>query len=268
MTVFTAHEITHENHEEFDAISYSKFKYGLTTKGPIYAFELMEVFKKYNLNTGSNYIVYSSPYQHIPTATYCMAQSFFELLKTEMHGYGKEVLFRKLYRNPTYTVDYGTLTKDERLNLIGNDTFSFVTAPKKKHILIFLDDVKVTGSHEHVLKNSIAHFRVNNECILGYYAIVNQMLPAKHEHLINEAAISNIYDIIDLIKHKDFKFNTRVIKRILISTSADFHQLLDSIELRALSAIASLSKSNGYAEITEYSTNYNILLEHLNNFKD
>ena len=60
-----------------------------------------------------------------------MALEFFELLRKRALPYGRTVKFEKLFRDPTYTVDYGTLTKEERLKLIGQDTFSFIKTPEK-----------------------------------------------------------------------------------------------------------------------------------------
>ena len=189
-----------------------------------------------------------------------MAREFFELLKERVQPYGKKVKFEKLFRDPTYTVDYGTLTKEDRLNLIGQDTFSFINTPDKDFTLIFLDDVKVTGSHEHVLKKSIKKFDIQNQWILGYYAIVDSELPAKYEHDINEAAISGIGDLVQLSQQVDFAFNTRVIKRLLISEPRDFDYVLTSLRIDQLRSMRALAESNGYQNIEAYQTNYKKLL--------
>jgi hypothetical protein len=257
---FTAFTITANNKSDFDTVSYSQFKYGCTTHGIRFAKKLFDVFDQNLFDSKKDYIVYSSPYQSIPTATYCMAREFFELLKERMQPYGRKVKFEKLFRDPTYTVDYGTLTREDRLKLIGQDTFSFIKTPKEDFTLIFLDDVKVTGSHEHVLKNSIKKLDIQNPLILGYYAIVHPELPAKYEHDINEAAISGIEDLVQIGQQVDFEFNTRVVKRLLISEPHDFDYVLTSLKNDQLRSMRKLAESNGYHNIEAYQTNYEKLL--------
>jgi len=253
---FTALTITAKNKDDFDAVSYSRFKYGSRTPGVHFAKKLFNDFDQHLFDKNKDYIIYSSPYQCIPTATYGMALEFFELLKNRALMYGRTVRFEKLFRDPTYTVDYGTLTKEERLKLIGQDTFSFIKTPEKDFTLIFLDDVKVTGSHEHVLKNSIKRFDIQNHCILGYYAIVDPELPAKYEHDINEAAINGIEDLVQISQQLDFAFNTRVIKRLLISEPHDFEYVLTSLKGDQLKSMRALAESNGYNDIDAYKANY------------
>jgi len=259
---FTAFTITAQNKNEFDEIGYSQFKYGSTNLGVQFGKVLFDVFYENLFDRTRDYIVYSSPFQSIPTATYSMALEFFKLLKERMVPHGRKVKFEKLFRDPTYTVDYGTLTKKERLKLIGQDTFSFIETPNKDYTLIFLDDVKVTGSHEYVLKNSIKRFDIKNRCILGYYAIVDSGLPAKYEHDLNEAAINGIEDLIQISQQGDFAFNTRVIKRLLISETRDFDYVLTSLKEDQLKLMRELAKSNGYNEIKAYKVNYD-KLEHI-----
>lgn len=264
LVTFTAKNINSSNYTEFDATSYSEFKYGLAAHGLRFAGELFQVFETELMNIETDYIVYSSPYQSIPTATYSMAFEFYTLLKHRMSDFGKSVKFEKLFRDPTYTVDYGTLNKEERLKLIGNDVFSFVKAPEPGYTLIFLDDVKVTGSHEHVLRNSLKTFSIENDCLLGYYAIVDADLPAHFEHEINERAIRGLKSISSLMSKDDFTFNTRVIKRILISPYQDFDHFLSIIGMEQLRQIQKLAHSNGYHEISDYKRNYSKLNEALN----
>jgi hypothetical protein len=256
---FNALTITERNKSDFDAISYSEFKYGITTHGIRFANKLFSVFDEKLFDSNLDYIVYSSPFQSIPTATYSMALEFYKLLKKRAEPLGRSVKFEKLFRDPTYTVDYGTLTKEKRLKLIGEDTFSFIKTPNQEFTLIFLDDIKVTGSHEFVLRNSIEKFKLRNHCILGYYAIVHPELPAKYEHDINEAAIGGMKDLINITQHTDFKFNTRIIKRLLISKPRDFEHVLNSLNVNQLRLILDLATSNRYHQIEAYWTNIQTL---------
>lgn len=260
---FNALTITAKNKGNFDEVSYSRFKYGSTAHGVHYGKELFYAFEQNIFDSARNYIVYSSPYQSIPTASYCMTLEFFKLLKQRSLPFGRTVKLEKLFRDPTYTVDYGTLTKEERLKLIGQDTFSFIKSPPEDFTLIFLDDIKVTGSHEHVLKNSIERFGIQNQCILGYYAIVEPQLPPNYEHDINEAAINGIEDLVHISQQGDFVFNTRVIKRLLISDPSDFEYVLTALQDDQLNLMRTLAESNGYHNIDAYVENFKQLVQRL-----
>ena len=70
----------------------------------------------------------------------------------------KKIELRKINRTTTYSVDYGELSAKERLKLISNDIFKINENFNGDEILIFIDDIKITGSHEFVIKRMLKKY--------------------------------------------------------------------------------------------------------------
>ena len=111
--------------------------------------------------------VFSSPYFYIPTATFTITEAFLDLLTNKYPE--KNIEQKKINRTTTYSVDYGNLSASERLKLISNDIFKIDEKIKKNELLIFIDDIKITGSHEFVVKKMLKSYSISNECIFLYH---------------------------------------------------------------------------------------------------
>jgi hypothetical protein len=80
---------------------------------------------------------------------------------------GHAVEYSVVHRKISYTNDYGFLSAEERKRLIDGDSFSINKHFVDGKTLLFIDDVRITGTHEHKLvelldeagiKLSTAHF--------------------------------------------------------------------------------------------------------------
>ena len=81
----------------------------------------------------------------------------------------------KVTRSITYKEDYGALDEAQRLTLIGNDTFQIDRDFLNNKVLIFLDDIRITGSHERMITKMLKEYGLENETHLLYFAeLVNK----------------------------------------------------------------------------------------------
>lgn len=250
------------NRLAFSPADYSKFKFGSSRTGAKFGEQIFPLVLPVLNNSSRKYnriIVYSSPYNYIPTATYTMANRFYELLD-EHHSFSGEVLLHKINRSVTYTVDYGNLSATERLRLIGNDSFNFEVLPEPDDLLIFLDDIKITGSHERVICNMLQRYSIQNDCCFFYYAILeNESIHPSFENDLNYAYVNSLQQLIEVLKLKDFRFNTRFIKYVLASETSDFISILSVMDRRARSELLQLAEGNSYHEFDTYAENFKLL---------
>ena len=139
----------------FDAASYSRFKFGDDAVAKTFGTELALSFIKDRLareHIEQQIVVISSPYSFIPTATFAMKNYFvFQLNRWLADNHLPVVQDAKVHRTVTYKEDYGELNAEQRMNLIGNDSFHIDASFLKDKTLIFLDDIKITGSHERMI---------------------------------------------------------------------------------------------------------------------
>ena len=166
----------------------------------------------------------------------------------------------KIYRNQTYVTDYGNLDFNERVNLISNDTYYIDRNFINNKLCIFVDDIKITGSHEHTVNKILNQYEVNGDFIFVYFAeLANKDIHPKIENHYNYFDIKNVDDIISVIKSEHFQYNTRIVKFILSLSEDEFGFLINSISSKKSDELFHLAISNNYHQILEYKTNINVI---------
>jgi len=168
----------------------------------------------------------------------------------------------KINRNHTYITDYGNLNFEDRKNLISNDTYYIDKDFLKGKLCIFIDDIKITGSHEHTVNKILNQFNVNADFIFLYYAeLKNFNIDPKIENHFNYFAVKNIEHIVELMLKPSFHFNTRIVKYILGLDSENFEYLTSKVKKEHIDGLLELSISNNYHLIKEYENNINTLTQ-------
>lgn len=261
---FSAFQIVEENKFEFSAEDYSKFKFGANNIAKKYGHILANRFIKQRFDgyyNGEPIVVLPSAYSHIPTASYYMSMHFVDKLNEFLYlkGYAP-VEVGKISRNVTYRVDYGEMSAEQRFNLIKNDKFNIDKEFIEGKILIFIDDIKITGTHERIIVKMLNDYNVQNECHMLYLAeLVNEEICPKIENVLNHYLVKNISDINSIIKNESFVFNTRVVKYILNSNHKDCFDFLMAQDSEFLSKLFYLSLGNEYYKFPEYKENLKLI---------
>ncbi len=255
------HYITSSSNFNFSKKDYSKFKFGDSKIGEDYGKDLLESFLINFKNTICKYqkiLLFSSPYHFIPTATLSMVNSFKKNLQKKIPD--KKIELRKINRTTTYSVDYGELSAKERLKLISNDIFKINENFNGDEILIFIDDIKITGSHEFVIKRMLKNYKIKNDCFFLYHAILeNQKIKPDFENYLNYGYVKNILDLNSIINSKQFKINTRTVKFILNSNSTEFENFIKNKEHDFIKSLYLNALNNNYDKISDYKKNFHKL---------
>ena len=242
----------------FDKEKFSEFKYGNTSIAKKMAFDLLKYFNNNILNTIENkhLIIYSSPYSQIPTASLFLTRHFVELLVSENPKI--KIQLEKIERNNTYSQDYGLMSADQRFQLISKDTYSFKNLPDKEAILIFIDDISITGTHQRVIENLIFENSIKNKIIFLYYAKLTDNSNPSIESYLNNFKIKNWEDLAKLILSPYFNFTTRTIKYILSLNKDEFYLIINFLlksKPQLINNLQILANSNNYDKIKAYSDN-------------
>jgi PRTase ComF-like len=261
-TSFSLHKIYSIDECPFNENHYSWFKFGDKFYAQQFAQELFDAFI---LQFGNEIlkqeeiIILPSPYLSIPTASNFLCQYFKTLLNNYLFSNNrKAALESKIYRNQTYVTDYGNLDFEERVKLISNDTYYIDRNFISGKYCILLDDIKITGSHEHTVNKILNQYNVVGNFIFVYFAeLINKDIHPKIENHYNYFAVKNLEDIINVVNRATFQYNTRIIKYILNLNEADFTHLLNNIPKDKANDLFHLAISNNYHQIQEYKNNIN-----------
>ncbi|MEI6139273.1 MAG: phosphoribosyltransferase family protein [Mariniphaga sp.] len=254
---FSAFQVTDSRDFDFPEEKYSKFKFGATNIAREFGYTLADKFInqlfKFNYE-GRPIVVLPSAYSHIPTASYFMAIHFIDKLNEFLYQNGySPVEIGKIHRNVTYREDYGDMSAEERYNLIKGDKFHIDEVQLKNKILIFIDDIKITGTHERIIIKMLDDFDIHNYCYMLYFAELNDpKISPKIENHLNHFYVNELADLQSIIDNNDFKFNTRIVKYILNSKKEMCFHFLQNQNTIFLKELYFNALGNEYYKFPEY----------------
>ncbi|MCX6317515.1 MAG: hypothetical protein NTW29_09510 [Bacteroidetes bacterium] len=254
---FSLYKIEDNKKIPFSSEEYSKFKFGDGAIASKFGQSLASEFIQQNkdiLLSGSEIVVVPSPYNAIPTASYWMSAAFIDRVNHFLASNGlKSLLTSKIHRYKTYSADYGNMTYEQRLNLISGDTYHLDKSFLEHRICLFIDDIKITGSHEKVIRTLITDQGIEGQFIFIYFAeLINKEVDPTIENELNYYYVKTLEDLISLIVQDSFVYNTRVIKYILKKEPRDLEILINSISFKLISELVRLAISNNYHVMPEY----------------
>lgn len=271
---YSLHKIENSNSFGFNPDDYSRFKFGDDLAAKSFGKSLANGFIKDFLEGSSlteQIVVISSPYCFIPTATFAMKNYFVYQLNHWLAEHDRPVVQEaKIHRTITYKEDYGELNAEDRLKLIGNDSFHIDKDFLKDKVLFFLDDIKITGSHEKMILKMVKEYGLKNDIFMLYFAeLVNNEIHPNIENFLNYHYIKNVFDLDEVVKSGNFCFNTRIVKYILNCDFNSFKMFLERQSEDFAQTLYNLSLGNSYHLIESYNQNFNFLKNHIitKNFK-
>lgn len=261
---YSLHKIYDDKEFPFSPIDYSKFKFGDKNVSRKFGFALAVGFIKEHLSRwpiNNQIVVASSPYDFIPTATFAMKNYFVQKLNEYLVDKNLSVVQEiKIHRTVTYKEDYGALSAEERMKLIGNDKFHADYKFIENKTVIYMDDIRITGSHEKMIKSQIlskVKDSPDERAIFIYFAeLVNENVDPKVENILNYYFVKDLYSLDKVLKNEDWIPNTRAVKFILKKTDGgQFDVFLQFQPLKIVSTIYHLAIGNSYHLMDEYKEN-------------
>lgn len=261
---FSAFKIESVNSFDFSTVEYSKFKFGANNIARKFGYILADKFINDSFQenyTGKPIVVLSSAYAFIPTASYHMAMHFADKLNFFLYSNNfSPIEVGKISRNVTYREDYGEMSAEQRFNLIKDDKFHMDFEVLKDKILIFVDDIKITGTHEKIILKMLENYDIQNEYYLLYFAeLINHNICPTIENHLNYSFVKSLSELDYIIKNEEFVLNTRVVKYILNSNYNDFNDFMSMQSKRFLIELFYNSIGNEYYQFIEYQQNIKLL---------
>jgi len=257
ITTYSRFPISNPNAPGFAEADYSRFKFGDRRRAAEFGALLAEGFWQAhgeNILAAEEVVLLPSPFDHIPTASWFLADFFRQWINRKLYAHDrKSLLTAKIHRNKTYSADYGQLSREERLRLIQSDTYHI-----DKHFLagrtcIFIDDIKITGSGEHIIRSLIKDHRIEGNFYFLYFAeLVNKEVHPRYENYLNYHYVKDGKQVAELTKSPDFVFNTRVIKFILSRSVDELEMILTASTPGQCRALIDWAIGNNYHRMPEY----------------
>jgi hypothetical protein len=239
---------------------YSKFKYGAENIAQQFGYELADRFIKDCFShhyDGRPIVILPSAYSYIPTASFFMKNFFVDKLNDYLFRNNFPVVEEtKIYRTMTYREDYGKMSADERYNLIKGEKFYFDKNCIDNKLLIFIDDIRITGTHERIIVRMLDDYEVFNPCYMLFFAeLADNRIPPNIENTLNNAFVKNLDDIDYIIRNERFRFITRAVKFILNSNNDEFDNFIAKRDNDFIKALYYNAIGNEYYRFPAYYKN-------------
>jgi hypothetical protein len=269
---FSLHKIKHKESFGFNPKDYSRFKFGDEAVAQIFGSDLaaqfVDQYLQYN-PVHEQIVVISSPYSFIPTATFALKNYFvFTLNQWLAENNFKVVQETKVHRTITYKEDYGELDATQRMALIGKDSFHIDKDFLCGKTLVFLDDIKITGSHERMIHKMLREYNLNNDIHLLYFAeLENKSIHPRVENYLNYFEVKSIFDLESIIKNDRFFINTRIVKYILNTDTDSFKVFIQNQGEYFTTLLYNMALGNNYHTIEAYKSNLLLLKLHIQQYK-
>jgi len=255
------HSISLYKGDNFDldfCINYSKFKHGSKTQARKFG---KDVAKICEFEERTNLIFYPAPFNNIHTASSAFKDYLLSYCTKQFINKNISIKQGKVNRVYSYDDDYGLMNKEDRKKAISSDLFHI----DKKFILendtlVFIDDIKITGSHEERIKELLARENIKNNVLYIYIAEYTGNNP-EIEHELNHKFVNNLNDINSIIRNEEFIFNTRVIKYILKADLIEFSTFITYQSEIFKETLFSFATLNNYHTNIKYKANFNILTD-------
>lgn len=260
ITHFSGYLIDDEQDFGFCPDDYSKFKHGSLDVARRFGYALAERFIKNCFSStynGQQIVVVPSAYSYIPTASFYMKIFFVRKLNRYLYENGYPITQEtKINRTVTYREDYGEMSAQERYRLISGDQFHIDKAFIEGKQLLFLDDVKITGTHERIIIKMLNEFGIDNDAYMLYFAeLINPAISPTFENYLNNHFVRNIEDVDKIIKEGEFVFNTRVVKYILNREGEQFDSFIAKQTPAFCEDLYYLAIGNEYFQFESYVEN-------------
>ena len=241
---------------------YSQLKFGSDAAAKSMGYELANAYFAAHMDVliANRSVVIPSPYNHIKNAATVMTHHFVDRLNELLvNACGKAVEYSIIHRKVSYIKDYGYLSKAKRKGLIDNDSFYLNREFLVDKHLIFVDDVKITGTHEDKLIEILDREKIDNECHFLYYAQYGGQSPSI-EAEINFAGMKSADDFIEMTKQPKHHVLIRPIKYVLGQKPDELARILTELSDDTLHQMYYGSLAEGYFKIPSYQTGFNLMV--------
>jgi len=261
-TRFAAHSFTSLVDPTFSPVEYSHLKFGSDAVARKYGHELAAAFFKRHSTVllSSKCVVIPSPYNYVRNAATVLTGHFVQALNHLLvSANGQHVEYSTIHRKVSYISDYGFLPKEKRKSLIDQDSFYLHKDFYKDKVLIFVDDVIITGTHEEKVKEILVREGLPNRAFFLYYAQYLGNNP-EIEAEINFAGIKSVVDYCHfLTKTKQHHIIVRPIKFMLALPSRKLRQVLQHLSPGDLRELYYGCLGEGYYKLPQYHAAFKIV---------
>ena len=262
---YSLYKLNNETVSLFDSSQYSLLKFGHKKAISHFADKLFHLIvdlhksKSIDLN---KCVILIGPYQFIDTASSLLTKQTVERLNdfADHLGLVKKIESLKVDRKTTYFTDYAKMSKEDRYNLIKNDSFYVDYNKLGDNDIIIIDDIRISGTHEDIMFDLFQSDGFSKTVNFLFLAEIDpDSFEPAIEHHLNSTVIETAHDLIPYLVEDSLEFTTRGVKMIFSLPEVEFLTFLDQIPISKYAELYHLAIGNEYDKVEITASNIAIL---------
>ncbi len=248
---------------DFDVRAYSRMKFGSDGDARVLGYEMAEAFAAEFWQTlvTQQCVVLGAPTTSVPVAATLMGWHFHNRLNHLLDSTGNmPVQWDHVHRAVTYNDNYAQLPLEERRRLLADDERHMNTSFCSGKALIFVDDVRITGTHEEKLSHMVHALGLASPVIFATYAAYTGANPAV-EHELNQQHVRHGADVVELTRRDgcNWRVTTRAMRLVLEIPTGQFDSALTMLSREHREQVYHAAIAKGYSRHTPYAANFEAL---------
>jgi len=250
----------YEDGTPFNAVEYSRFKYGDTGVARAYGFEMAAHLEARVLQAAVRHcepvVITASAYKMLPTAARSVAQVIYDRL----HATGYKVDAGRIHRLNLTNGDYAAMTAEERASAMRQNGIHIDEDLFLGRHVIVVDDIKITGAHERSIREMFASRAILSLTHI-YVVQMDPRLVAKDptaEDTLNRSWVNGLEQLGELIADNPSKylFNARTVKLILSSPLNELGPFLSTLTIEHIRKLYEGANGDGYHLMQPYAAGF------------
>jgi hypothetical protein len=258
---FVVHDFDNLDTPTFCPKDYSRLKFGSDLIARRFGDEMADRFfrEHHDVLINDRCVVIPSAFNVVEIAATILARHFMnrlnDLLSREGH---RGVEWTSMHRSMSYVADYSFLPKEERARLLESDKLYINRDFIDGKVLLFVDDVTITGTHEHKVVKFLESIGAKNPRIFCYYARYNGE-KADIEAALNQSSISGAEEYVQLIREPGHHMVVRAVRFLLDLPAEELMTVLRFVDGPFVDRLYHACLAKEYDKLDAYKAGFDLI---------
>jgi hypothetical protein len=258
---FVVHDFKCLDTALFNPRDYSALKFGSDRVARLFGYQMGDKFySKYrDILINNRCVIIPSAFNVVEIAATILARHFMNRLNDLLAREGYRIVdWTTMHRSMSYIADYCLMSKKDRRRLLNGDKLYINRDFIEGKVLIFVDDITITGTHEDKIVDFLQDLGLTNPHIFCYYARY-QGDATEIESRLNHAGISTIDDYITLVNEPNHHLVVRAVRFLLDQPFDDLKFALERLDDKFVDKLYFACLAKEYDKIDDYSNGFELI---------
>jgi len=260
---FAVHDFKNLDVASFDLQDYSALKFGSDRVARLFGYQMGDKFynKYHDILINNRCVIIPSAFNVVEIAATILARHFNNRLNDLLSSEGHNIVaWTTMHRSMSYMADYCLMSKEERKRMLSGDKLYINRDFIDGKVLIFVDDITITGAHENKVNDFLEELGLINQHIFCYYARY-QGDDAEIESQLNHSGISTIKDYIKLVNEQNHHLVVRAVRFLLDQPLEDLVFALERLDKDFVDKLYFACLAKEYDKIEGYRAGFELIRE-------